>query len=103
MVAGQAPWNLSALVGPARLKMACGGRALPPTPTTLAACTWQVRQLPLAAKPQEPEWRCPSCSAAGWSQARAHVCIKCYATAPMEEATLADARFLHRLHGAKVR
>ena len=99
MLAGQAPWNLCALVGPARLRLAHGARALPLTPTTLLACTWQAQRLPLAAKLQEPEWRCPSCSSAGWSQARAQVCIKCYATAPMEEAMMADARFLHRLHG----
>ena len=59
----------------------------------------EAHGLSLAAREGEAAWACVGCRARGWSQARALVCIKCYAAAPMAAAELEELKFAHRKDG----
>ena len=58
------------------------------------AATLQLLQLKAASG--EPEWRCGSCNASGWSQLRACICMDCGADSPVDAELMTELKHAMR-------
>ena len=63
----------------------------------------ELSRLSLKAASGEPSWQCESCNAAGWSQARACICVHCGADSPVDAALMTQLKQKKRAEMAQGR